>query len=168
MYCPFRDVVHYIGQSSVYMTRPMQHLRDSHSKKINDWVDQLKLLGYKPIIKILEECDKDSLDERELYWINKSIKEGQYLFNVSNNNATPILLQPDYHIDTIKRIGSALHSLRKENGYTQDFVCESIEISRPTLISIEKGEGNVSMNVLEKLLGIYGLRVVLEKIRKIN
>jgi hypothetical protein len=55
LYCPFTDNIHYIGKSTVGMLRPLSHMTKSHSTKINEWVSQLKVLGYKPIIKILEE-----------------------------------------------------------------------------------------------------------------
>jgi len=63
------------------MVRPLTHLTKSHSDKINEWVHSLKFLGYRPIIKILEECTAENIDSREAEWIKKSIEDGYYLLN---------------------------------------------------------------------------------------
>ena len=34
LFCPITDELHYVGKSSNYLLRPLQHLTDSHSEKI--------------------------------------------------------------------------------------------------------------------------------------
>ena len=79
LYCPFTDELHYIGKSSRSMTRPLEHFTKSHSDKINEWVSQLKFLSYKPVVKILEECKENELDNKKKDWIKKSKEDGCYL-----------------------------------------------------------------------------------------
>ena len=63
LYCPITNDLHYVGKSSVGLIRPLTHLTQSHSDKINEWVSQLKFLGHAPVIKILEVCTENNLDE---------------------------------------------------------------------------------------------------------
>jgi hypothetical protein len=84
---PRNDVYYYIGKSSVGMKRPMTHLVESHSEKVNAWVTELKEKGYFPLIDIIEEVeDLDDLSEREKYWI-------AYYYEINPNllNSTSLL-----------------------------------------------------------------------------
>jgi hypothetical protein len=84
LYCPITDNLHYVGKSSTYLTRPLQHMSRSHSHKIREWVKQLKELGHIPIIKVLEYViNPDELDSRERYWIERSKNEGCYSLRVT-------------------------------------------------------------------------------------
>jgi hypothetical protein len=88
LFCPKTNELHYVGKSSNYLERPKQHLTRSHSYKINQWTNDLKEIGLKPVIKILEEVEFiENLTEREMYWIQKSIDEGCYLFNIHRNSS---------------------------------------------------------------------------------
>lgn len=35
--CPITSEVHYIGKTEKGLTRPFQHLKDSHNGKIREW-----------------------------------------------------------------------------------------------------------------------------------
>ena len=68
---PRNDVYQYIGKSTVGNKRALQHLKKSHSSKVNEWVALLESKWLYPIVDILEEVeDVDELNEREKHWIN--------------------------------------------------------------------------------------------------
>jgi DNA-binding XRE family transcriptional regulator len=135
------------------------------SKKIGEWVDQLKFLGYKPIIKILEECSKDNLDEKEKYWIKKSKDEGAYLLNVVYNKTEKILFQKEYEFSDadILTIAKIIRETRHKLDIRQEDLCEAAGITRPTLYMIEKGNNKTVYNNLKKVLGILGFEITIRK-----
>jgi len=49
--------------------------------------------------------------------------------------------------------------LRKNNGFSQDFVADKIDVSRPTYEKIEKGQNELKISEAEKLANLYGLRL---------
>lgn len=165
LYCPFIDNLHYIGKSSSGMIRPKSHMRGIHSKKIGEWVDQLKFLGYKPIIKILEECTKDNLDEKEKIWIKKSKDEGAYLLNVTYNKTKNILSQKEYEFSDldILTIAKIIRETRHKLDIRQEDLCKMAGITRPTLYMIEKGNNKTIYNNLKKVLDILGFEITIRK-----
>jgi DNA-binding XRE family transcriptional regulator len=165
LYCPFTDNLHYIGKSTTCMTRPMQHMIESHSEKINEWVFQLKILGYKPIIKILEECTENNLDEKEKEWIKKSINEGCYLLNVAHNHTDNIINKKEYVFEDadIKIIGETIKKSRYHQNLRQEDLCKMAKISRPTLIMIEKGNKRTKFYTIKWVLDVLGYQIVIKK-----
>lgn len=92
--CPITGRLHYVGQSSTNLFRPLTHMSRSHSSKIREWVNELKEFGLKPEIKVLEEVEFiDFLRNREKYWIQKSINEGCYLLNIQLNTAKDLITE---------------------------------------------------------------------------
>jgi DNA-binding XRE family transcriptional regulator len=165
LYCPFTDSLHYVGKSSSGMTRPKAHMTAASSKKIGEWVEHLKFLGYKPTIRILEECTKDNLEEQEKFWIEKAKDEGYYLLNVSCNKTDKILLQKPYEFSDldILKIAKIIRETRHKLEMRQEDLCEMAEISRPTLTMIEKGNNKAIFNNLKKVLNILGYEIILKK-----
>jgi DNA-binding XRE family transcriptional regulator len=168
LYCPFTDNIHYIGKSTVGMLRPLSHMTKSHSTKINEWVSQLKVLGYKPIIKILEECTIDNIDELELYWIDKTSKDGAYLLNSTHNSATWILGKGNYVFEysDIKTIGQEIRRIRKMFNISQETIATICEIDRSTLVRIENGDKQVCIKNIHRVLHVLGLELITRKINK--
>lgn len=161
LYCPFTNEPHYVGKTTNSMVRPLSHLNNSHSDKINEWVTQLKFLGHKPKIEIIEECKLDVLDKREKYWIETLIKEGYYLLNKTNNNSNKILSKKDYQFndDDIILIGEKIKKKRKESGFTQKDVSILSGINRTTYINIENGDKKTSLDNLKKVLTVLGFKI---------
>lgn len=56
-------------------------------------------------------------------------------------------------------IGERLRIARTASGKTQDDVASAIGVSRPTLVSIEKGQRKVRAEELDKLTALYGVSV---------
>lgn len=62
-------------------------------------------------------------------------------------------------MDIKKNFGKRLKKLRLESGLSQEALALSAELDRTYIPSIEKGERNVSLSVLEKLAKALGLSV---------
>lgn len=164
LYCPFTDNLHYVGKSTSYMIRPMEHMTDSHSEKINEWVTQLRLLGYKPIIKILEVCTEENLNEREIAWIKKSKEYGCYLLNVAHNHIDKITSQKEYNFEysDIIIIGNKIRETRQALNLRQEDLCTMAKISRPTLIGIENGNKKIIYDNLKRVLNVLGYELTIK------
>jgi DNA-binding XRE family transcriptional regulator len=141
-------------------------MTDSHSEKINEWILQLKRLGSKPIVRVLEECTEDNLDEKEKEWIKKSCDSGCYLLNVAHNHVSEILLQKEYKFedDDIMRIAEAIKTERNSHNLTQEDLCALTGMSRPTLSMIEKGNKKALFYNIKKLLNVLGYEITIKKI----
>ncbi len=164
LYCPILDRLHYVGKSTSYLTRPNQHMTSSHSEKIKEWVSHLKILGYKPNIKILAECNIDNIDEIELYYIKKAISDGDFILNFSHNTTENITLQNEYQINRkhnvdIVNIGNIIKKRRKELKVSQTKLSELASIDRTTLYHIEKGNTSVSVGRLVNVLKALKLKL---------
>jgi len=161
--CPFTNDIHYVGKSSRGMTRPKQHMTGSHSEKIQEWVEGLTLLGYRPIVEVLEECNKENLDEREFWWINKCVSDGCILLNSHNIIAADIYLPSSYGGSLVKGFLTQLKRARKKLRYTSEEVSKAVGISRKTLYEIERGNGSVHFNSVYKVISLYDYRISLRK-----
>jgi DNA-binding XRE family transcriptional regulator len=147
------------------MTRPIQHLNESHSEKINEWILQLKFLGYKPIVKILEECTEINLDEKEKEWIKKSINEGHFLLNIAHNHTNKIISQKEYDVENINMlmIGKTIKEARIDAELTQGALSEMAGIDRTTLYRIERGNKQITIKNLKSVLNALGFEMIIRK-----
>ena len=83
---PTTKNVRYIGKSCKGLHRPKEHLFPYQNKvktHKNCWIRGLLRKGVKPEIVIIEECDRESLDEREIFWISHYNKLGHDLTNMT-------------------------------------------------------------------------------------
>ena len=62
-------------------------------------------------------------------------------------------------MNTMIGIGKKIKKIRKENGLTQEMLALQCDISKPTLIGIERGQGNVTIDNLIKILQVLGLQI---------
>lgn len=164
LYCPITDNIHYVGKSSVGLIRPLTHLRQSHSEKINEWVGQLRILGYVPIIKIIEVCTEDNLDDKEVFWIKKFKDDGCYLLNSTFNSSNILLSKYNNDDMAVFKIGSLIKSTRLKLDISADELAKSSGISRPTLVAIEKGSRHVIIGTFKKVLNKLGLEISVSKL----
>lgn len=65
-----------------------------------------------------------------------------------------------------KVLGEDVKNRRKELGITQPHLAELAEISVNTLYKLEKGEGNPSLEVLNKLAEVLGMELSLSVKKK--
>ncbi|GHT55411.1 hypothetical protein AGMMS49982_21310 [Bacteroidia bacterium] len=62
----------------------------------------------------------------------------------------------------VKQLGEIIKTRRKELKITQPHLAELAEISTNTLYKLERGQGNPSLEVLEKLAEVLGMEIKLE------
>lgn len=69
---PNTNEVRYVGKTINIKRRYKQHLYDKRqTSHKHSWITSLKKIGLKPIMIIIEECNNDNWEEREIYWISK-------------------------------------------------------------------------------------------------
>jgi len=66
----------------------------------------------------------------------------------------------------VNKIGEAIKNRRKELKITQPHLAELAQISVNTLYKLEKGDGNPSMDVLNKLAEVLGMEITFEVLKK--
>lgn len=156
---PRNDVYYYIGKSTVGISRPLSHLTNSHSKKVNDWVSELKELGYFPIVDVIEEVsDINNLIDREKYWISYYYDINKDLLNTQSLKGklkTPSEIAGNVDIDVLKEslldYGELVSSARKLRGMSQSELSELTGYSRGT-ISLIESNGNVGIKVVKDVV----------------
>ena len=62
----------------------------------------------------------------------------------------------------VNQIGESIKTRRKELRITQPHLAELASISINTLYKLERGNGNPSLNVLNKLIEVLGMELRLE------
>lgn len=172
--CPFTDEIHYVGKSTQGMLRPAQHLTNSHSLKIKEWVDDISTFGYTPKIEILEKnIHPEELSDKEIYWIAKCEKNGSRLLNkqymtyaaILNDNISKMEDIEKHSSSLMKEVALAIKGRRKMLKITQPEFSSKLGIGLRWLRKVESGNNEVMLNYLEKLLGSLGLKLSLEKIK---
>ena len=66
----------------------------------------------------------------------------------------------------VKQLGETIKSRRNELGITQPHLAELAKVSTNTLYKLERGQGNPSLDVLNKLSEILGLELMLDVKKK--
>lgn len=61
-----------------------------------------------------------------------------------------------------KHLGEAIRDRRKELSITQPHLAELAKVSTNTLYKLERGQGNPSLEVLNKLVEVLGMELTLE------
>lgn len=59
----------------------------------------------------------------------------------------------------LKSIGESIKARRKELGITQPLLAELADVSKNTIYKLERGTGNPSIKILDKLLEVLGLEL---------
>jgi len=67
----------------------------------------------------------------------------------------------------VKQLGESIKSRRNELGITQPHLAELAHVSTNTLYKLERGKGNPSLDVLNKLSEVLGMELKLEVKKKI-
>lgn len=80
---PRTDEIKYIGKSGTPKQRILSHIAntDSCGEKKRKWVAELKNLGLKPILNIIEECEHQFAQKRETFHIRQFTIKGCSLLN---------------------------------------------------------------------------------------
>lgn len=170
--CPFTDEVHYIGKSTQGMIRPLNHLSNSHSEKIKEWVGNLKELGYVPIVKVLEYVSlEEDLDGRERYWIQRELNKNSLLLNSCLISPTLVthnldeLLGDGDGMDMLK-IGTFIKEQRKNVNITQEEFADKAGVALTVVRKVEQGKTNFNTDGLLQMLKMFGATIEVKKINK--
>jgi y4mF family transcriptional regulator len=62
----------------------------------------------------------------------------------------------------VKTLGEIIKNRRKELSITQPHLAELAKVSTNTLYKLERGQGNPSLDVLNKLVEVLGMELTLE------
>lgn len=62
----------------------------------------------------------------------------------------------------VKTLGETIKNRRKELSITQPTLAELAKVSTNTLYKLERGQGNPSIDVLNKLAEVLGMELILE------
>lgn len=71
--CPLSNEIRYVGKTTQKLNKRLsQYLSATYKSNPHkyNWINQLKLQGLKPTIKIIEICNSVNWVEREKFWIN--------------------------------------------------------------------------------------------------
>lgn len=68
----------------------------------------------------------------------------------------------------VKELGETIRNRRKELSITQPHLAELAKVSTNTLYKLERGQGNPSLEVLNKLAEVLGMELTLEVKRSIS
>lgn len=93
LYCPFLGDVKYVGITQYGLSRRLgEHLRKPTNHLTKNWFNELKLKGYKPIIKLIKECDDyESLLKSEIEEIKRCKDKNINILNLSDGgNINPM------------------------------------------------------------------------------
>ncbi len=63
-------------------------------------------------------------------------------------------------------IGESIKNRRKQLGITQPHLAELANVSTNSLYKLERGKGNPSLDILDKLTKVLGLELKLDVIKK--
>ena len=95
--CPKTLEVRYVGVTTTTLSRRLhKHLYETKTSKISHKINWLKKLDEEnliPIIELIEICDVDNWQEREIYWINSfenltnTHKGGSHVYLKEKNNS---------------------------------------------------------------------------------
>ena len=168
--CPFTKEIHYVGKSTSGVVRPLSHMSKSHSDKINEWVESLKIIGSKPEIDILENVsDEININEREKYYIRKYLSNGNVLLNSVLYSTSLVIEKFEKHLSksnkpNIDVISQFVKTRRKQVGLTQEEFAERAGIALTVVRKIEQGDININLTGLLTVLAMFGHTISVSKI----
>jgi len=156
---PRNDIYYYIGKTTVGNKRPLTHLTKSHNLDVNNWVNELAILGLTPIIDIIEKnIELEFLAEREKYWIDYYYEINPELFNIQLLPDIIIKSRTEEDdakfnslINLVLDVGNILKTERVSRRITQDELSEKASLSRSTISLCENGN-NATIEVIKKYL----------------
>ena len=160
--CPVTDEVHYIGKSTQGLIRPAQHMKESHSEKVREWVGDLAILGHAPKIRVLYNLpDTEDIDSLEEYFVKKHISEGHLLLN--HCLVTPLLISETLTENNgspydMSDIANFLKVRRKKRGMTQSELADLSGVALTVIRKIEQNDVSKGINIrgLQSLLALFG------------
>lgn len=81
---PRTKVIRYVGKTNNLAVRLAMHLCEKRGTHKNNWLAQLRDLGLRPIMDVIEECTEETWPERERFWISHFRQMGLPLTNLDS------------------------------------------------------------------------------------
>jgi len=154
------------------MIRPLQHLTNSHSEKVQEWVNDLKGIGHAPVVNVLEYVPlEEDLDGRERWWIQRELDKNSLLLN--SCLVTPLLISSN--LDEILgdgegmehlKIGNFVKQRRKQIGLDQKEFAEKAGVALTVVRKIEQGKTNLNLDSILQVLKMFGCTLDVVRINK--
>lgn len=157
---PRNDCYKYIGKTTVSTKRPLNHLLNSHNKKISEWIEELQENDNEPIIDIIEHVnDINMLSDREKYWIqvynNGDLLNIQSLDYDYNRIYKEFFIQLDNVYDLISDIPKLIKLIRKKYKLKQQELANLCGVHRSTISMVESNpEYNVGISLIRKIIEV--------------
>lgn len=147
---PITKEIRYIGKTkSSLHKRLTSHVNFSKTTKGNrhtsNWIKSLLHQNLKPLICLIEECDENNWQEREIYWIDYFRKLNFNLCNAQSggqlSNNKPIQkAQGEKHYKSVLSIDQVnLIRKRLEQGFNSGSISRELSIKRHLIHDIKRG-----------------------------
>jgi y4mF family transcriptional regulator len=150
---------------------PLNHLSNSHSEKVKEWVNNLKEIGHAPVVKVLEYVSlEEDIDGRERYWIQREINKGSLLLN--SFLITPLLIESK--LDNLLgngedmesfKIGVFIKERRKRLKMNQEEFAGRAGVALTVVRKLEQGKTNLNIDSLLQVLKMFGCTIDVIKIK---
>jgi DNA-binding XRE family transcriptional regulator len=156
---PRNDIYRYIGKTTIGYGRPLSHLVKSHNVLVNEWVEELYMIGLSPFVDIIENnIPLESLSERESYWIKYYSELHESLFNggehIYNCIVEPSVLSY-YDIGktyfALLNIGEVYKKIKLHYGFSDDDLASLLNVGRKTVHLIRKGNIRITLETIIRL-----------------
>jgi len=163
LYHPITKVPVYVGKTSKGLERVWNHINEkSHSKKVNDWILELKENRLVPIVVVLDQSESDEvLSKKEIFWINSLINDGYPLLNQLLVNPIYFSIKSSYiDDDYLNEIRFFVKSKRRQLKLTQDDISKKAGVGLRFIRELEQGnKTNFNTDTLHKILKILGAKL---------
>ena len=177
---PRTDEFKYVGKSINGIERASSHLTHSHNPLVNEWINELKMDNYIPLVIILENVsDWTQLVDKEKYWVGKLTDEEHDLLNIlitdSYNNTLDsynkklkeqILNREKILNEKLNKslmqfgstsdVGNLIKRRRKILKITQQQLADVSGVGLRTIKLIELNKSNTTVNTLMKIFDTLG------------
>lgn len=163
LYCPILNKPVYVGKSTLGLKRPLDHIKEkSHNTKVNEWISILKNNhNREPIIIILESSFPSKyINEKECFWINKFVSEGNLLLNIQS--ITPLIVDGTTitnktENNPISNISYFIKMKRKQLKLTQLELSILAGVGLRFIRDIEQcRKDNFNTSSIQKVLSLFG------------
>jgi len=159
---PRNDTYTYIGKSTVGNKRALSHLKISHSRKVNEWVEDLRQKRFEPLVDIIETVDDiNELAEREKYWVKYYLEINPFLLNSQlkpRNINVVVTVEDRKDLELVKNIMPRLWVLlrkeRERRKISQKEMADISGISHGTLKNLEQGNQQVGITHFMKYMSV--------------
>lgn len=82
---PRNNAVRYVGQTIVPLEKRLSdHLSGPTNGKMRAWFKELREMGLRPLIQLLETVDRKVLDRREAAWLHEMFMRGERPFQLAS------------------------------------------------------------------------------------